>query len=253
MSTFLSTFALLPGLVLTAAAIVPAAPEEVVRREVEAVYADGDYQALPPRPEASPAERKAGPPRPRDYGGPASRPPASSRSRTSVDVPGSSGDLSGLVGFLAWTVVGTLAVLVVVWMAREWAPFWPGGPMRRRRRAAVKPSSASVRTAPVVPDRRPEHEVHAAEGRFPEAIHTLLLAALWEIGRRRRQPFESALTSREILPRTGLEAEARDALGGIMRTVEANLFGGFEVGRSNYEDCVDRYGRVMGALAEVRA
>lgn len=248
----MTPIALLPGLALAlVAATAPVATEEV-RREVEAVYADGDYQRMPPSEAAAPpsADRpwwdpdetsKSSGGGNRGGGGPA----GSGRRKAP---PGSSSGLSGLVTFLAWSMLGGLLLLGIVWLAREWAPFWPGGPARKRRRQAAAGETTTVRVTPIVAEARPEHRVHADAGRFAEAIHALLLGSLWEIGKKRRTPFEVALTSREILPRSGLPEEAQGDLSGIVSTVEASRFGGVEVGRPNYEDCVERYDRVRGAL-----
>jgi len=85
--------------------------------------------------------------------------------------------------------------------------------------------------------------------RRPQDLGPLLLAVLWEIGRKRRRPFGPALTSREILPRSGLTDEARDSLGGLVRAVEENRFGGVGLDLTRYEDCAERYRRVVDSLA----
>ena len=230
----MSISAIIPGLLL--AVVASTATDDAIRREVSSVYADGDYQMMPGDPGVVPAVK------PRDRSG-----------DWIPRLPGSGADLAGLLRFLAWAILVALIVLGLVWMAREWAPAWPGGPMRNRRRLARRQSAPAAVNVPVAEDARPEFQVHADAERFTEAIHALLLAVLWEVGRRRRRPFETALTSREILSRAELAEEGRDALGGIIHSVEASLFGGAAVGRALYEECVDRYERVLGALATVRA
>jgi hypothetical protein len=153
------------------------------------------------------------------------------------------------VEFLLWTIFGVAMVLLVVWVAREWAPFWPGGPRSRVRRSSRQmPGVVPAVVAKTERDDRPEFQRHAEAGRYEEAVHSLLLALQWEVGKRRKSPFPRSLTSREILRRSGLEAEAADAFGRVVTVVEASQFGGEAVGAPHYEECAGHYRTVLAGL-----
>ena len=90
----MSLIALLSGLVLAASAVDVAD----VRREVAAVYADGDYQAMP-QGGGSVSIGAEEPKEPLSGSGGA----GTGRGGMRTAPPGSSGELSGLIAFLAWS------------------------------------------------------------------------------------------------------------------------------------------------------
>jgi len=79
----------------------------------------------------------------------------------------------------------------------------------------------------------------AAEGRFGEAIHALLLETLEALSRASR--LAPSLTSREIVTRVALPARAREALSGLVVAVEVSRFGGAEPGEREFQACLDRF------------
>jgi len=228
--------ALIPGLLL--AAVAGAASDDAIRQAVREVYEADRYQVdvtSAAVPEAAPAP----PPRVR---------------KPKRGLPGVADALGPAAEFLFWTILAVALVLLGVWIAREWAPFWPGGPRARvRKRVRLRVDPAATAVSPVVAVERPEFERHAAEGRYEEAVHTILLALQWEIGRRRRDPFPPSLTSREILRRARLADAVADTFGRVVTVVEGSLFGGEEVVESRYEECAGHYRAVVAGLAEARA
>jgi len=81
----------------------------------------------------------------------------------------------------------------------------------------------------------------AAEGRFAEAAHLLLLKGVDDVGERRPGELKPALTSREIAALPQLPAQARSAFGTIAAVVERSLFGGRDVDQAAWTDCRQSY------------
>ena len=77
----------------------------------------------------------------------------------------------------------------------------------------------------------------AAQGRFEEAAHLLLLFAIQEIGDRRPGLVLPALTSREIATLDALSPQARQIFSHIAMVVERCVFGGRRL-------CADDYAEV---------
>lgn len=83
----------------------------------------------------------------------------------------------------------------------------------------------------------------AADGRYAEAIHHLLLRSVGDIAERRPELLKPALTGREISVLPGLPDTARRAFGEIARVVERAVFAGRDVGAREYAACRDEYER----------
>jgi hypothetical protein len=81
----------------------------------------------------------------------------------------------------------------------------------------------------------------AAEGRYAEAVHALLLAAIRHFAARSRVAVEPSRTSRELVRLLPLGAETRAAFSDLVRTVELSLFGGASVSREEYERSLARF------------
>jgi hypothetical protein len=79
----------------------------------------------------------------------------------------------------------------------------------------------------------------AAQGRWAEAIHALLLDTLEALSRGSR--LAPSLTSREIVERVPLEARAREALAGLVAAVEISRFGGAAADEDDYRACLSRF------------
>lgn len=81
----------------------------------------------------------------------------------------------------------------------------------------------------------------AAEGRFAEAVHLLLLRSINDIDGRLPDAVRPALTARDIAALERLPVAARPTFRQIAQAVEASLFGGGEVDKRTYGDCRDAY------------
>ena len=148
------------------------------------------------------------------------------------------GGLGPIMEVLFWGLVAAAVAGVIFLIAREvgWTEI-----IRKRR----KP-----RLAPV--DYRPDAEVAralladadelAAQGRFAEAVHILLLRSIEDMQRFRPGSVRPAATSRDIAGLEVLPVTARPAFAAMAERVEVSLFGaravdaeGFARARSDYE------------------
>ena len=77
----------------------------------------------------------------------------------------------------------------------------------------------------------------AAQGRFVEAMHVLLLQGLDDMRMRLDLRFADSLTSREIVSRADAPAGAKAALRDIIQWVELAYFGDHPVDRDDYDAC----------------
>ncbi|WP_292066960.1 DUF4129 domain-containing protein [Brevundimonas sp. UBA7664] len=81
----------------------------------------------------------------------------------------------------------------------------------------------------------------AAEGRFDEAVHLLLLRSINDIDGRLPNTVRPALTARDIAGLGRLPSGARPAFDRITRVVESSLFGGRPVDSATWADCRQAY------------
>lgn len=88
----------------------------------------------------------------------------------------------------------------------------------------------------------------AAQGRFAEAIHVLLLQALAVIRRRLDEPFADSMTSREILRSKHLPDDMRRPLREVVGRVEWSYFGEHPAARGDYAACRASFAALAHAL-----
>jgi hypothetical protein len=88
----------------------------------------------------------------------------------------------------------------------------------------------------------------AAQGRFVEAMHVLLLQALADIRRRLDEEFADSLTSREILRSLQLSEVLRRPLREVISRVEWTYFGGHSADRDDYLACRANFSTLAQAL-----
>ena len=170
---------------------------------------DGSYQTELPAPQSPP------------------EPPPVSR----IDLPAPlTGGLAAVFHVLGWVLLIAFGALALLTLGRD---------LNRRRQDQDDAVSAGEPTeaAEMIEFEFPDPEALAAQGRFAEAIHILLLRALTELGRRGKGLVPDSLTSREILRRVHLPPGAGEALGELVRAVEISHFGGADTGRFDYEQC----------------
>lgn len=138
---------------------------------------------------------------------------------------------------LLWTVIA-LAALALLWLVIERVRHG-GWRLPRRKRASVErlpDEDESWR-----PDAGPAREwlrtadALAAEGRYADAVHHLLLRSVEDIGRRRPRALRPARTSRELAQEPAIPAPARTLFADIAARVEASLFGGRAVNAGEWQ------------------
>jgi hypothetical protein len=144
------------------------------------------------------------------------------------------GPLSSLFTFLMWGVVIVGIALLVFWLGTELMRY--GGDDVQLGSTDDDAARSGVDLAVI---QRPlgDAEELAARGEYTEAIHTLLLRTLQELVRSAAVSVAPAMTSREILARVPLLADARDALAGLITAVEITHFGGDAATLEDYVRC----------------
>ena len=138
--------------------------------------------------------------------------------------------------------VAVLAVLLgAAWLARRMA-----------ERAG--PGSTPEGTASPTLDAGPllDAEALAAQGRFGEAIHLLLLRTFEVLARRMGSRLAPGMTAREALARLSLPAPAHPALADLVDAVETTTFAGRFASERDYRRCAERFGVLQSALAGAR-
>jgi hypothetical protein len=88
----------------------------------------------------------------------------------------------------------------------------------------------------------------AAQGRFVEAMHVLLLQGLAAIRAGLDEEFADSLTSREILRRARLSDPGRASLRDIVNRVEWTYFGQYPAALADYEACRSSFNTLTQAL-----
>ena len=83
----------------------------------------------------------------------------------------------------------------------------------------------------------------AGEGKFADAIHTLLFRSIQDIEDKRPHSIRQSFTSREIAELKVLSPEARTAFSRIARVVEEGFFGSRALGKSEFDACREAYVR----------
>jgi uncharacterized protein DUF4129 len=143
------------------------------------------------------------------------------------------GGLELLLRLLLWTGLAVLAAVAIAWLARRLS----GGARDAKVREPELEAAPDVAIASA--------QALAAEGRWAEAIHALLLETLEALsGTARLAP---SLTSREILEAVALPARAREPLRGLVLAVEVSRFGGVPAAERDYRACLDRFGAFLDA------
>ena len=155
------------------------------------------------------------------------------------------GPLSSLFTFLLWGVVIVGIALLVFWLASELMRY--GGDDKQLATTDDEASKSAVDLAVI---QRPlgDAEELAARGEYTEAIHTLLLRTLQELVRSAAVRVSPAMTSREILARVPLLADAREALAGLITAVEITHFGGDRATLDDYLRCLAQFQKFATAF-----
>jgi hypothetical protein len=139
--------------------------------------------------------------------------------------------VSSLMYFIMWGLVIVVAVLGAAWLFTELSRF--GSDARLPLEAERARSAAGA----IIERPLEDADELARRGLFAEAIHTLLLRTLRELARGASVQVAPADTSREILARVPLIADARTALAGLITAVEITHFGDEPAGAGDYDRC----------------
>jgi hypothetical protein len=155
------------------------------------------------------------------------------RPRIDVRVHDEPGPMSAVMTVVLWGMIIVLALLGAFWVASELSKY--GGDAEL---PADEPGARAAAIADAVTERPLEDaEELARKGLFAQAIHTLLLRTLQELARSAAVRVAPATTSREILARVPLLADARSALAGLITAVEVTHFGDEPANAEDYERC----------------
>lgn len=151
---------------------------------------------------------------------------------------------STVLSVLLWALAAVVLALVAIWLARE---LWPRrDPALASADEAQAPSAAE--TAAVIDRPLGDADELAGRGAYAEAIHALLLRTLGELARTAAVRVERSHTSREILARVSLHADARDALAGLITAVEVTHFGDEPATAADYDRCRQQFQRFAAAF-----
>jgi hypothetical protein len=150
--------------------------------------------------------------------------------------------LGPVIQFLVWGVIALLAAMVLYFIVRE---FWG---IRLGWTGKIRPASG-------VTDWRPDKvrarilledaDRLAAEGRFDEAVHLLLLRGVADIAVRRPHLIGPALTSQDIAALSGLPDAARSGFKLVADIVERSYFGGRPVDADGWRQAREAYATLI--------
>jgi hypothetical protein len=137
---------------------------------------------------------------------------------------------------LIWVAIGALAIAGVVYLA-----VYLNGRRRKPKSAKAKPEAVAGEVwRPSEAQARAllaEADQMAAEGRFEDAAHLLLLRSVEDIRQRRPAALRPSLTSRDIARLEVLPPAARSAFTSIAEVVEASWFGGRAMDSGGFAHC----------------
>lgn len=154
-----------------------------------------------------------------------------------IDLGGGGGEIAVA---LFWVLLAAFVIAVLVAVVRHAG----AAPMPAPK--AVRPAQVtSAVPAPAAPGAEPlpDHVILAREGRYGEAIHALLLAALQLLVHALGRGLPRDATGRDALRLARPLPESGSALGGLVRSVERCHFGGIAAMADDYEAAVGCYER----------
>ena len=156
------------------------------------------------------------------------------------------GNPSPVLKFLLWVLAAVGVVLLAYALLRAVVNYFDrqaqteGLPMADSALANGKEGSAP-------PNSLDEIEKLSNAGAFSEAVHLLLLKCFEELHRRSIFTSGAAMTSRELLVKAALPAPAQDGLAFIVSAVELGHFGGRQISRATYEQCLSGYRHILAS------
>jgi hypothetical protein len=141
--------------------------------------------------------------------------------------------------FIFWGVVAMVVAIILYFILREFVDIrWPWAKKQTEAEAPEwLPDAAPARALLA------EADALAANGRYGEAAHLILLRSVEDIERRRPKFLKPSSTAREIAGASALPDKARATFALIARHVEASLFGGQGLDAGSWTECREAYGR----------
>ena len=155
--------------------------------------------------------------------------------------PGTPVDLEWLFDLMLVAIAGLLVFVIVREVARRLGNRIPEG--GEGGEGGPRPVAPVANVPPV-----PGAERAAADGRWAEAVHQLLLAAIAFLARRR--PIKVAVTGREVPDALALAAGRHDALSHLVAQNERGLFAGHPLDAETYTACRAAYDHLTTGRAE---
>ena len=144
-----------------------------------------------------------------------------------------------LFRILFWVALAAVLGAILWFVAREVlrAKF----PDRFKRKAKKEPPVEWRPEADAARALLEDADALAAQGRFAEAAHLLLLRSVEDIEGRDAKLLRPSLTSRDIAELEALPSPARGAFGRITDVVERSFFGGRDVDAGGWAECRRAY------------
>ena len=125
----------------------------------------------------------------------------------------------------------------------------PGWDRSRRLEAEGSQGDVGLARVAMLAGARNEADALAAQGRYDEAMHVLLLRAVGELREKLRLSIADSLTAREIERRAPLDGSGKGAFSRIVRAVEHAVFGREPADSSAYLACRDDFDAFAASLA----
>lgn len=143
---------------------------------------------------------------------------------------------------ILWTMLALL-VATIGWMLwqRLRHNVWRWPRWRRSSMAAVEREDDGLPEAGPARQWLEEADRLAAQQRYAEAVHHLLLRSVEDIARRRPHLVRPALTSRDLSAADAIPAAPRRLFADIAAVVERSLFGGRPVDALQWQSCRAAY------------
>ena len=195
-----------------------------IRKDVEAVLTGQDYQRqFPTTPTPPPQEARPAAPEPvPDI-------------QFDPDAVETVLNLHDIIRYIVWALFAAGALYLAILAIRKF---------RRSRilSAGVEPNpvpTAEKSEAPHSP--LEEIEQLARDGALADAVHLLLLRFIEDIQIKPKTTLQPALTSREVVATVSLPQPAKASLSFIVAAVERTRFGGLEIERDTFEQCLEGY------------
>ena len=158
-------------------------------------------------------------------------------------------DISTIAKVIFYISLAVIAIVIIkTWRDNLWSS---------SRAQRFGQNIAEIVPTDMVAERMGKAQVEADElarqGRYAEAMHTMLLRCVDELHNKLRVSIAVSLTSREILHHVKLPSEGRDHFADIINRVEISFFGGRRPVVDDYIACRSSYDSLTDALLRYSA